>query len=505
MEFRLVRGLTISLFILLILVLSSTVISSEVINSSRSINIDNNYQNLSLEAVPSNYIHRPIIEFFTGLSCPACMGGPHQDLERLWNENYENPEQPFTYVVFHELNGGGVDDLATEESKERMRYYQPGVSGTPDAEFDGGYIKLGGFSATSVTYQTASQAIEDCKDRYQRSINPLRPLQSLRNNFKFLELYVDQVFTGNGFAVSVEAQYLGMDNLLSVQNLRGSLFVFMIEDNVEAYSKVHDENVLNHNVFRGYAIKDQRFTLVKDETYSITVEWTIPNTKVPIKPGDITAVAAVYDLDDTSSENGNSGNEAQVPRCIQSATPKSTAYDKDNDVPVISDIGLKYNGELKIDAKIHDDDGISIAYILYNTESANATNWSFEEMELAGEELCDNSGVCYAYGDGSASATISIDDRNTLYYLILAYDGTGVEFGGLGAQGKSEMYFYSFEGGAKKNRENSISFGIIGLLVVVVLILLIFTYFIFIKRQKRSITNNISKTIAFISGKNRNN
>jgi hypothetical protein len=135
----------------------------------------------SLAPVPSGYRHRPIIEFFTGLSCPACMSGPDQDLEQLWEENGGIPEQPFTYVVFHELNGGGVDDLATEESKERMQYYQPGVAGTPDAEFDGGYIKLGGLSANSIDYGSASQALEDCKSRYQRSFNPLHPLQSIRN------------------------------------------------------------------------------------------------------------------------------------------------------------------------------------------------------------------------------------------------------------------------------------------------------------------------------------
>jgi hypothetical protein len=251
-------------------------------------------------------------------------------------------------------------------------------------EFDGGYIKLGGFSTRSISYQAASQAIDDCKTRYKRTIDPYRPLQSLRSNFKYVELFVDQIFTGEGFAISVQATYLGMDNIISFQDLRGSLYVFMVEDNVEAYSKVEDKIVNNRNVFRDYAIKDQQFSLAKGETYSITTEWTIPDAKVPIKPGDLTAVAAVYDLDDTTSEKGNTGNDVQVPRCVQSATPKSTAYDKDNDLPVVLDVGLTYNGDLKVDAKIDDDDGISVAYILYNTEAPNATIWSYAEMELTG-------------------------------------------------------------------------------------------------------------------------
>src|SRR5512137_1173169 len=59
--------------------------------------------------VPGGYRHRPVVEFFTGLSCPSCMGGPHPDMEKLWEENGYDPQQDFTYVVFHELNGGGED------------------------------------------------------------------------------------------------------------------------------------------------------------------------------------------------------------------------------------------------------------------------------------------------------------------------------------------------------------------------------------------------------------
>ncbi|UCG70103.1 MAG: hypothetical protein JSV09_03560, partial [Thermoplasmata archaeon] len=98
--------------------------------------------------VPEGYVHRPVIEFFTGLSCPSCMNGPHQNMDKLWEESENKPEQPFTFVVFHELNGGNVDDLATDESEERMRHYQPQISGTPDAEFDGGYIRLGGIDTS---------------------------------------------------------------------------------------------------------------------------------------------------------------------------------------------------------------------------------------------------------------------------------------------------------------------------------------------------------------------
>jgi hypothetical protein len=167
MESRIKYIINLTLIIFLLIGLLNLIPGSLATNTNSNIDgnqLDNSHEQ-SLVPVPSGYRHRPIIEFFTGLSCPACMGGPHQDLEKLWEENRVNEEQPFTYVVFHELNGGGVDDLATDESKERMQYYQPGVAGTPDAEFDGGYVKLGGLSANSIDYSSASQAIEDCKTR----------------------------------------------------------------------------------------------------------------------------------------------------------------------------------------------------------------------------------------------------------------------------------------------------------------------------------------------------
>ena len=437
-------GIKLEIMIIILLLISLTAIRGSASDlSDGNASPDNPYYT----PTPANYVHRPIIEFFTGLSCPSCMSGPHPDMEDIWNDNFDDPEQPFTYVVFHELNGGGVDDLATDETKERMRHYQPGVSGTPDANFDGGYIELGGMTGGSLDKSTALQAIEDCKTRYERNINPLRPFQSIRNDFKYVELFVDQVFTGDGFAVNVEAKYLGTEAFLPLEQLSGSLYVFMVEEGVEAYSTVEERTVVNRNVFRGYAMKDQQFTLANGDSYTTTVEWDIPDAKIPVRPGNITAVAAVYDLDDTSSQEGNQGNSAQVPRCIQSATPRSTAFDRENDIPVISNANGAYNDGVKINAKIDDDNGISMAYVLYNFEASNATVWNSVEMNITGEEICDDSGVCYAYGESTAIGSFKAEKGATVYYMILAYDGSGIDHGGLGAQGTSEIYSYNVAGG----------------------------------------------------------
>ncbi|UCE37828.1 MAG: sulfite exporter TauE/SafE family protein [Thermoplasmata archaeon] len=443
-----------------------------------------------IEPVPEGYIHRPIIEFFTGLSCSYCMEGPHQDLDKLWEENVDKPEEPFTFVVFHQLNGGQVDDLATDESRERMRHYQPQISSTPDAEFDGGYIRLGGLDASDpVTHDNAHTAVEDCKTRYERQFDPWNPRQMLRNEFKFVDLYVKQVFTGEGYAVSVQVHYRGMDTILFSDPLQGSLYVFMIEDNVTAYSTVLDENISNHNVFRGYAIEDEQFTLSEDEWYETIVEWEIPtDAKVPIKPGDLTAVAAVYDLDDTDSQNENQGNNVNVPRCIQSATPKSTAFDLGNDLPTLDDITITYDSQAHITAQFDDDDGISMAYVLYNTEAMNSTSWNYVEMTISGEEICDETGACYAYANGVGTVSIPMKEGEMLYYMLLIYDGNATE-------GKAGMFSYKAQRTSVAGTEGNLSIAII-LMIFGVLLLIVGFVYILMERKREEIVEVQPEPIA---------
>jgi len=383
--------------------------------------------------VPAGYVHRPVIEFFTGLSCPSCMGGPHPDMEKLWDESGYDPKQEFTYISFHELNGGGVDDLNNQDSTDRMRYYQPGRSGTPDAEFDGGYIELGGVANTeSVSYTSAKSAEQTCKDRYQTTIDPLHPLQSLRNGFKFVKLEVNQMFSGDGFAVIVKATYLGTSAFVETKSLNGQLFVFMVEDNVTAFSKVNGQDELNHNVFRGYAFNAQAFSLKSGESKDFATNWPIPSgEKVPVKPADVNAIAVAYDTDDTSSENNNQGNRAGVPRAVQSATPLSTAYDSQNDIPRASAVQMTSSGgKMRISATFDDSNGMSSAFALYNTKAANATNWSVAQFNLTGTE-CEGD-VCVVYENATGSAVLDVRADQKLFVTLLLYDGNGT-------QGKLEL------------------------------------------------------------------
>ena len=373
--------------------------------------------------VPSGYVHRPAIEFFTGLSCPSCMAGPHPDMERLWEENGYDPKQDFSYVVFHELNGGGVDDLNDEKATERMRYYQPGVSGTPDSEFDGGYIELGGMTGGSLSYDTAKSAVQTCKDRINTVIDPRHPVQSLRNGFKFVKLGVRQMFDGqNGFAVMVDVEYLGTTAYVETKSLQGQLNVFMVEDNVTAYSKVEGTNVSNHNVFRGYAFEAESFTLSTGQSKLFSTTWTIPDAKVPIKPADVSCVAVVYDEDDTTSQPGTQGNPNRVPRAIQSATPLSTAYDGQLPAPKVGSVKLTRAGDrVRLAATFDAPKGVAVAYALYNTEAANATKWSVAQFNLTGTE-CEGD-TCAVFENATGTVSLEAPADKQLFVTVLMYDG----------------------------------------------------------------------------------
>ena len=143
---------------------------------------------------------------------------------------------------------------------------------------------------------------------------------------------------------------LGEDRLVLQNDLQGSLYVFMVEDDVTAYSKVEEAMVLNHNVFRGYAMEDIQFTMSAGDEELFVGSWPIPEilvdpneeypdgTPVPIKTMDMTAVAVVYDMDDTTSGDSGNGNPTAVPRAIQSQTVRGTAYDLDNTAEPVGDI-----------------------------------------------------------------------------------------------------------------------------------------------------------------------
>ena len=430
--------------------------------------------------------HRPMVEFFTGLSCPSCMGGPHPETEEMYADMREDDSVPWNYVVFHELNGGGVDGLATDESRDRMRHYQPGVSGTPCIEVDGGWHTLGGIlGRDSITPTNLQDAIDSADTRFERQINPLRPLQSFRNDFKFVNLEVTQNIQGDEWIVMVKVNYLGMDRLVLQEDLQGSLYVFMVEDDVTAYSTVDKAMVLNHNVFRGYALEDTPFTMSPGDEELFVGSWPIPEitfdskedypdgTPVPIKTMDMTAVAVVYDMDDTTSGDSGNGNPTAVPRAIQSQTVRGTAYDLDNSAEPVGDVTVTMEDvTIAFEALIDDPDGVAAAAVHFTTEGADSTNWTVLELGVSGEEVCDDEGVCYAYTDAAATGSMDLEAPvDDVWYVITYSDG-------LGAMGRTEVLYTEVNAAMAADSDVSLSGSIIvaGIMVVLLVALGVLLY-----------------------------
>ncbi len=85
------------------------------------------------------WTHRPIEELFTSLSCSPCMANSEPVINQYHDEYRDDPSVPFTWIAFHQTNGGDGDDpLAIQASKDRYSFYS--VVGTPDGEFDGGFV-----------------------------------------------------------------------------------------------------------------------------------------------------------------------------------------------------------------------------------------------------------------------------------------------------------------------------------------------------------------------------
>jgi cytochrome c-type biogenesis protein len=426
---------------------------------------------------PAGWVHRPLLEFFTGLSCPSCMGsGPDADSpEKAVHDKYiearGDESVPHTTVVFHELNGGGVDALNNQEATDRMRFYQPALSGTPDVEIDGGYIELGGFSTStrSIDESNLNWALETASDRHNDA--PLRPIERATWSFPYIVLEVDQVYQDGQFAVVGKVTYDGNAKIMpTLQELQGSLYVFMVEDNVPAYSMVYDQFVINDAVFRGYAVEDEGFTLRNGNSYEFSASWPVPEIDpkegVPIKPQDVYAVAAVFDeLDTDSAPSATDGNmKANSPRCLQSATSDSTAYDRENIPPRITDASF---ADDTVTVVFDDEGGIASAAIFYNVEAPNATIWHSLQLELQGEELCDDAGVCYAYFDPVGTVKLE-HEGGPLYLQVLANDDQM-------AQGRSEIFSVGDSSGDVKDSSsmNMVSSGPLAILVIGIIVILI--------------------------------
>jgi len=248
-------------------------------------------------------------------------------------------------------------------------------------------------------------------------------------------------------------------------------------------------------VFREYGINDEEFTLSEDESATFSAVWKVPTTqvdgdgvegdiKIPINPGRIIPIAAVFDRDDTDSGNdqdSNGDDTYPTPRAIQSATPQSTSYDNpDRDVPEIKTKTEKYLDEgAEIQTTFDADEGIGTSYVVYNYESSNFTGeWMTDEMKIEGEEVCDEeTGICYAYAGATGTSVIPYSGENQIYYQVLFVDGNKTS-------SKTEVIqFVGADGGAPPYEQKELPILLIG---VGTLILAVVTAFVIWARRPAS-------------------
>ena len=367
------------------------------------------------------WTHRPIEELFTSLSCPPCMSNSEPVINQYHADYRDDPSVPFTWIAFHQTNGGAGDDaLATQADKDRYNFYS--VVGTPDGEFDGGYISS----------QDHIGAMDESG------------MRSVANS----QLEVYQEWTGDGWRFEVNLTYGGDPDFFPnpftldfTDTLDYSIYLFVIEDDVRVYSSYEDAEVITHNAHRATVIDDDQGTLAIDETYTVVADWSIPDSVErnenhadpsmpihPINPAKISVIAVVYDLDDNDQSSSGSNPKQGLPRAINSATPMSTAYDLQNDIPTVSEtIETLKNGEAELMAFFEDEQGISGAQVVWNNQGVNHTgDWNIDSMEVTGDEICDENGVCYSYGNAAAIATLPVNDGETIYYQVMFTDGAHI-------------------------------------------------------------------------------
>ena len=283
-----------------------------------------------------------------------------------------------------------------------------------------------------------------------------------------------QEFREDRFIFTVNLTYLGEGGISTPLNpdiLDSSVYLFVVEDDIMAWSSVEEKEVMTHNVFRENALTNEQVELQPAETWSHEVEWMIPDTidymsghedrdgnaqegehpiPTPINPAKISVVAVVYDNDDTSrtTSSGKTGNAADTPRAANSATPETTAYDEQNEPPKVVSYDEKLSGNLaEVSAVLEDEDGIGSAYVIYNFHngSYNDEAWGVMPMEI------DENNV--------ASASIEFSDGDPVWYRILLVDGK---------QGFAASDVKQFAGtGTGNSEEDSPGLGLIGILCAI--------------------------------------
>ncbi|MCK5774465.1 MAG: TlpA family protein disulfide reductase, partial [Thermoplasmata archaeon] len=407
----------------------------------------------------------PLVEAFMGLSCPSSMGPDELSDSPYSIVQEEDPSDHFTTVVFHELNGGGVEELSKEDSEYRMRYYQPGVAGTPDIEIDGGYIELGGFTSyeTQITRRNLNNAIVEAVDRSEHG--PPEPVDVVNWSFPYIYLDVTQVFNDGELVVTANVEYKGNARSTGTPDLNGSVTIFIVEDDVKAYSKVYDKKIECDRVFRGYVLKDKSFLMKNRGSQMFSGNWSVPDGVVA---QNLEAVVGVFDRSDTESFGTYGGNyKGETTRCIQSGSPSQTTSDRRDPVPSFGKTSIE---DGKVSVELKDDEGIERAVLFYSLNGSRT--WEYVDLEL--EQIRTDKWI------GTIDLNVS-----EVYTQVLIYNTHGSQTVSTPILLKEEVFTPSTVGEFKEETESGV--GVSVLIVGVSFFVLALVLFIYSQKREREI------------------
>ena len=213
------------------------------------------------------FTHVPFIESFEGTWCPPCMQNMHPAFERLYEHDW-NPHDHPVHIV--EIHLGSYDPLTVDDGIEVASYYS--VTGIPTYVVDGGYAIQVGASNPDSAYE---KLCSDINSAGKRSVPKIHML-------------VSSAIRGRTLKATVKIYNPGS------KEFSGLLTVYVVEDNVTAYSSVTGQDETFRFVLRK-VLAFNSFTMIQPDSISSEYfQWGIPSS---YNSKNIIVVAAIRDIE----------------------------------------------------------------------------------------------------------------------------------------------------------------------------------------------------------------
>ncbi len=247
------RAYAISLLTLLLLTTLTVTVSTHAVVESTDLELP--------------FTHIPLVESFEGTWCPPCMRNMRPAFERFYEHDWDPANHPVHIV---EIHLGSHDPLTMEDGITIASYYA--VTGIPTYVVDGGYAKQVGASDPDSAYE---KLCSDINSAGKRSVPEIHML-------------VSHVIRGGTLRATVKVYNP------SSEPFSGFLTVYVVEDNVTAYSSVTGKDEVFRFVLRKVLAFNSFMMIQPDSISSENFQWSVPS-KYEYK--NLIVIAAIRDVD----------------------------------------------------------------------------------------------------------------------------------------------------------------------------------------------------------------